>query len=50
MTDLLRPFAVLECDPQVPGIEELQLMVNATNDFSLFVRSMRRKFKELVDT
>ncbi|KAJ3445058.1 kinetochore protein spc25-related [Anaeramoeba flamelloides] len=39
-------YIVEECDPILPSLKELVNNLNKTNDFSLFVRKMRKKFKE----
>lgn len=41
-------YAVEECDPPLPRLEFLVAELNASNDFSLFVQTMRREFKQLV--
>jgi kinetochore protein Spc25 len=55
----MRPFAfqvfvdggdkyhVESCEPAVPGIDELIQTLNSDNDFSAFVRAMRKRFKAL---
>ena len=40
--------AVLECVPPVAGMGELLQVLNSSNDFSTFVRAVRKKFRELV--
>ena len=40
-------YDVIACEPHVEGIEELLRTLNATNDFSQFVRRMRKKFRAL---
>lgn len=56
----MRPFAfqvfvdggdkyhVESCEPLVQGMDELVTTLNTDNDFSRFVRSMRKGFKQLV--
>ena len=36
--------------PEVEGLAEMVEKLNSTNNFSMFVISMRRKFKDLVKT
>eukprot|EP00897_Mesotaenium_endlicherianum_P008153 jgi/Mesen1/7366/ME000381S06596 len=41
-------YSVIECTPQISDMQALVAEVNSTNDFSGFVRSVRRKFRSLV--
>jgi len=41
-------YHVESCEPLVQGMDELLGTLNRDNDFSAFVRSMRRRFKESV--
>lgn len=43
-------FTVKDCIPEVEGLAEMVDKLNSTNNFSMFVISMRRKFKDLVKT
>ena len=36
--------------PEVDGLAEMVDKLNSTNNFSMFVIAMRRKFKDLVTT
>lgn len=40
-------YHVDSCEPPIAGLEGLVADLNASNDFSAFVQTMRRKFKEL---
>ena len=58
--DPMRPFSfqvfvdggdqyhVESCEPPLPALDELVDALNADNDFSAFVRSMRKRFRGLV--
>ncbi|XP_068734814.1 uncharacterized protein [Montipora capricornis] len=39
-------YSVTKCIPEVEGMEDMIHQLNATNNFSKFVRSMRKGFKE----
>ena len=41
-------YHVESCEPLVSGMDELLATLNSDNDFSAFVRSMRKRFKDLV--
>mmetsp|Transcript_18293 Transcript_18293/g.37896 ORF Transcript_18293/g.37896 Transcript_18293/m.37896 type:complete len:237 (-) Transcript_18293:51-761(-) len=41
-------YTIQQVVPQVEGLQELEQELNADNDFSKFVRKMRKKFKESV--
>jgi len=41
-------YSVQDVSPQVNGVKDLEKELNADQDFSKFVRKMRRKFKESV--
>ena len=43
-------YHVRNVKPPVPGLDALVAQVNATNDFSAFVRGLRKKFVQLVQT
>lgn len=43
-------YNVKDCIPEVKGLAEMMDKLNSTNNFSMFVISMRRKFKDLVKT
>ena len=43
-------FTVKDCMPEVEGLAEMVDKLNRTNNFSVFVITMRRKFKDLVET
>jgi len=43
-------YTVKNCMPEVEGLQEMVHQLNTTNNFSKFVISMRRKFKDLVKT
>lgn len=43
-------YNVKDCIPEVEGLSEMVEKLNSTNNFSMFVISMRRKFKDLVNT
>ena len=38
---------VESCEPPVGGLDALVTQLNTDNDFALFVRAMRKKFKAL---
>ena len=40
--------AVVRCEPAIPDVQSLVDALNASNDFSAFVRNMRKKFQQLV--
>ena len=40
-------YTVETCDPPVPQLRDLLKSLNGSNDFSAFVRGMRRAFKGL---
>ena len=40
-------YTVDDVDPPVAGLDALVAQLNATNDFSVFVQMMRRKFVEV---
>ena len=40
-------YHVESCEPPVAGMDELVDALNKDNDFSLFVRQMRKRFKQL---
>lgn len=44
---IFRASTVEQVEPDVGNIAELTKQLNKTNDFSLFVRSMRKKFQAL---
>lgn len=41
-------YHVEMCEPAIPNMEELLAQLNTGNDFSRFVRDMRKGFKALV--
>ena len=41
-------YAIQQVVPEVSGLKELEAELNADNDFSKFVRNIRKKFKETV--
>jgi len=41
---------VKNCMPEVQGLEDMVHQLNTTNNFSKFVRSMRKSFKKTVKT
>lgn len=43
-------FTVKDCMPEIEGLTEMVDKLNTTNNFSMFVIGMRRKFKDLVKT
>ena len=43
-----RLHAVTNCEPDVAALPALVDGLNASNDFGVFVRAMRREFKALV--
>lgn len=43
-------YSVTNCMPEVEGLEDMVQQLNATNNFSKFVISMRRRFKDGVKT
>ena len=40
-------YYVLKCTPKISFIDELLLELNTSNDFSAFIKSLRRAFKEV---
>ena len=44
----LHSHTVKNCMPKVQGLEDMVHQLNTTNNFSKFVRSMRKSFKETV--
>jgi len=40
-------YHVESCEPPVAGMDELIDTLNTDNDFSAFVRQMRKRFKQL---
>ena len=42
--------AVVRCEPTVPDVQSLVDALNTSNDFSAFVRNMRKRFQQLVRT
>ena len=42
------PLAVVRCEPAIPDVQSLVDALNASNDFSAFVRHMRKRFQQLV--
>ncbi|KAL9967093.1 hypothetical protein ACROYT_G025257 [Oculina patagonica] len=43
-------YNVKDCMPEVEGLTEMVEKLNSTNNFSKFVITMRKKFKDLVNT
>ena len=41
-------YAIQQVVPDISGLKELEDQLNADNDFSKFVRNIRKKFKEAV--
>eukprot|EP00908_Phaeocystis_cordata_P000661 Transcript_10724.p6 GENE.Transcript_10724~~Transcript_10724.p6 ORF type:complete len:87 (-),score=54.36 Transcript_10724:514-774(-) len=41
-------YHVVRCEPAIPDVQSLVDALNASNDFSAFVRNMRKKFQQLV--
>ena len=41
-------YVVEHCEPMVPDLRALTDTLNTTNDFSAYVRNLRRRFKALV--
>mmetsp|Transcript_13008 Transcript_13008/g.47535 ORF Transcript_13008/g.47535 Transcript_13008/m.47535 type:complete len:229 (-) Transcript_13008:1664-2350(-) len=42
-------YDVTQCEPKVDGIAEMVETLNSSNNFSNFVKAMRKKFKETVN-
>ena len=38
----------MKCEPEVHDVQSLVDALNASNDFSAFVRNMRKRFQQLV--
>lgn len=47
LADACSARAVERCEPMVPDVGDLIDALNSSNDFSAFVRKMRREFKKL---
>ena len=45
---MLPAAAVTSCEPPVPHMDELHAQLNASGDFSAFVKGMRSEFRRLV--
>lgn len=45
-----KKYSVKNCMPEVQGLEDMVHQLNTTNNFSKFVRSMRKSFKKTVKT
>ncbi|XP_066302313.1 kinetochore protein Spc25-like [Branchiostoma lanceolatum] len=41
-------YEVVDCDPKVSDLDDLVAKLNATNNLSAFVQTMRKRFKQLV--
>ena len=41
-------YHVVKCEPEVHDVQSLVDALNTSNDFSAFVRNMRKRFQQLV--
>ena len=47
LTHAASACAVVKCEPEVHDVQSLVDALNASNDFSAFVRNMRKRFQQL---